>query len=433
MEASTRRSLWRSPRSASTRGMSVPTAPSQEDGVVVIRDLCITPLGASFMDGEISVRKFRPRELLIGEVIGRGASSVVRLGEIGGARGASLADVHSARRLAVKTFEAPLKAEARSQIYAECQALAKASSPCIVRLEGAFASVDGSVSLVLELMDRGSLEQLIHGAQAPAALRHNAVAAPPLGESFMAAVAFQVLWGMAYLHYERRLHRDIKPANILINSFGEVKLADLGVSRELAPAASMAHTMAGTIRFMAPERLAGGGYGAAADVWSMGVVLLEMASRRKPFNGVQTVMDLHDLLLSPGAIDAALRHCGERSAEFREVVRACLEVDPARRPMTLEDSSSGGSGGSGGPGCIFDMPWFANRITRVDLAVDIVRRQLEHHVRPGGSPILSRSNHAVRTGRNHRPFEDSGVNGGSSGESGGGSFRRRQHGTAEAA
>lgn len=54
--------------------------------------------------------------------------------------------------------------------------------------------------------------------------------------------------------------------------------------------------MIGTIRYMSPERLAGAGYGVAADVWSLGVVLLEMAARRLPFESAVSQIELHDRL-----------------------------------------------------------------------------------------------------------------------------------------
>lgn len=54
--------------------------------------------------------------------------------------------------------------------------------------------------------------------------------------------------------------------------------------------------MVGTIRYMSPERLAGAGYGVAADVWSLGVVLLELASRRVPFENSVSQIELHDRL-----------------------------------------------------------------------------------------------------------------------------------------
>ena len=62
------------------------------------------------------------------------------------------------------------------------------------------------------------------------------------------------MWGLAYLHYDNLLHRDIKPGNVLLNSRGQVKLSDFGISRELEDSQAMATTSAGTFRYMSAER-----------------------------------------------------------------------------------------------------------------------------------------------------------------------------------
>lgn len=79
--------------------------------------------------------------------------------------------------------------------------------------------------------------------------------------------------------------------------------------------------MIGTIRYMSPERLAGAGYGVAADVWSLGVVLIEMAARRLPFESAVSQIELHDRLeasalpLAQSGIDLVVHGfvlCGDR-------------------------------------------------------------------------------------------------------------------------
>lgn len=89
----------------------------------------------------------------------------------------------------------------------------------LVRFYGAFHR-EGAISIALEYMDGGALSNLI-----------GQIGSVP--EFALANMTYQMLWGMAYLKHEKRLHRDIKPSNMLINSLGQVKLTDFGVSAEL--------------------------------------------------------------------------------------------------------------------------------------------------------------------------------------------------------
>ncbi|CAN0357034.1 unnamed protein product, partial [Discosporangium mesarthrocarpum] len=93
----------------------------------------------------------------------------------------------------------------------------------------------------------------------------------------------------------------------------------------------LAQTMVGTIRYMSPERLAGAGYGGPADVWSLGVLLLEMSTRKLPFDNTVSQIDLHDRLERLVVDDIIAQCCPGSSREFQEVLRACLERDPELR------------------------------------------------------------------------------------------------------
>jgi serine/threonine protein kinase len=86
------------------------------------------------------------------------------------------------------------------------------------------------------------------------------------------------LQGLEYLHKVKKVvHRDIKPSNILLNSKGVVKISDFGVSGELENSQDYKSTYVGTVTYMSPERFKGESYNSDTDLWSLGILLYEMA------------------------------------------------------------------------------------------------------------------------------------------------------------
>ena len=91
------------------------------------------------------------------------------------------------------------------------------------------------------------------------------------------AVLREALNGLRYLHDEMHvLHRDIKAGNVLLTRSGVVKLADFGVSATTEGTLAQQHTVIGTPHWMAPEVITGAGYDAHADIWSFGILSLEL-------------------------------------------------------------------------------------------------------------------------------------------------------------
>lgn len=169
----------------------------------------------------------------------------------------------SSQVMAIKEIELDISVAIQKQIISELEILYKCNSRMIISFFGAFF-FDNKISICTEFMDGGSLDQYM-----------------PVGERVLGQISLCVIEGMLYMWNLKVLHRDIKPYNILVNSAGQVKLCDFGVSTQLEK--SKATTFLGTNVYMAPERLQGYDYGTPAEVWSYGVTLFELATGKLPF------------------------------------------------------------------------------------------------------------------------------------------------------
>jgi mitogen-activated protein kinase kinase kinase len=144
----------------------------------------------------------------------------------------------------------------------------------------------------------------------------------------------QILMGLRYLHGHAIIHRDLKGANILAAHDGTVKLADFGASKiiEGLPIESsqgdMCHSLKGTLYWMAPEMLRGESYGRKVDIWSLGCVIVEMATATHPWKDIQHYDELF----------AAANNCyspeipNHLSDTCKDFLRLCFTVDKLKRP-----------------------------------------------------------------------------------------------------
>ncbi|KAK2395687.1 mitogen-activated protein kinase kinase [Trifolium repens] len=186
---------------------------------------------------------------------------------------------------------------------------------------------NGTISIILEYMDGGSLEDLLNKVKT-------------IPEPFLAAICKQVLKGLMYLHHEKHIiHRDLKPSNILINHRGEVKITDFGVSIIMETTSGQANTFIGTYNYMSPERIKGGdeGYTYKSDIWSLGLMLLKCATGRFPYTppdnseGWENLFQLIETIVEKPSPSAPSDEC---SPEFCSFISACLQKNPRDRPST---------------------------------------------------------------------------------------------------
>lgn len=236
--------------------------------------------------------------------------------------------VPSKRVVALKIITLDVKEGVRKQIILELKTLYRNQSEYVVSLYDAFYN-EGSIYIALEYMDGGSLADLLK-------------ANGKIEERILANVTTQVLKGLVYLHKTLHLiHRDIKTSNLLLNTKGKVKIADFGVSGQLAHTLSQAVTWVGTVTYMSPERISGKSYSYDSDLWSLGLTLVECALGRYPYSvetpsGVDKQISFFELLDFIVQAPAPSLKGLPFSSEFSSFIEDCLQKAPEERPLAYE-------------------------------------------------------------------------------------------------
>lgn len=274
-------------------------------------------------------------------VIGRGGTATVYEAE----------HVVTQRRVAVKTIDASIALSVPTiaiRFLREARAAAQIRHPGLVDVLDAGQEEDGSLYLVLELLDGEDLGQ---------ALRNGHI--DPLD---VTDVVIEVLDALQAMHAEGFVHRDVKPANIFLarglDGQRHVKLLDLGIAKQIAGDAVQEITahgvLLGTLHFMSPEQALGSVIDARTDVWGVGATLFFAWAGRPPFTGkepgalLRAVMDEPPPSVSalaptiPEALAAVIDRTLERSSTRRhpsaEALRRTLQIARTARPRyeTLE-------------------------------------------------------------------------------------------------
>ena len=201
----------------------------------------------------------------------------------------------------------------------EVQAAGRCTHPAIV---GVYDYVEGAgdPSIVMELVDGSSLQDILRNATARAGLQ----AVPVLQ---------QVLEGLGYAHGQGVIHRDIKPANIIVTPSGQAKIADFGIARLNEAVLTHSGAMLGTPHYMAPEQVADEAVDRRADLFAVGAIFYEILTGRPPFAG-RTLTETIQRLSGPREADMA---AVVSEPAYVGVLQRALAKDRSRRFQTADE------------------------------------------------------------------------------------------------
>lgn len=212
--------------------------------------------------------------------------------------------------------------DTQKQILRELQFNKSCISPYIVKYYGMFLQ-GSTICISMEYMGGRSLDAIYRQVK----LRGGRI-----GEKVLGKIAESMLKGLSYLHENRIIHRDIKPQNILLDSHGNIKLCDFGVSGVVVN--SLATTFTGTSYYMAPERIQGQPYSVTSDIWSLGLTLLEVAMGEFPYpidkdNGMAPI----EVLTMIMTFQPTFKNEDdiEWTKSFKSFITYCLEKNPKLR------------------------------------------------------------------------------------------------------
>lgn len=232
------------------------------------------------------------------------------------------------RTVALKVLRLNLSAEERAEyaprLQQEAKSAARLNHPNIITVYDC-GDVDGQTYLAIEYVEGKTLQQLLE----------NGV---KISNGRVLKLAGQLFGALAYAHEHEVVHRDIKPANLMLTADGRLKITDFGIAQLPASDLTRAGTLVGSPRYMAPEQIEGKKLDGRADIFAAGIVLYEVLTGVRPFDGEHVATIAYRILHEQPTDIRSLNP--EVSPWLAELVMRCLEKDPAKRFQTAREARS---------------------------------------------------------------------------------------------
>jgi hypothetical protein len=225
-------------------------------------------------------------------------------------------DSRSGAKVAIKKMQ--LNPQNAKLLITEIGIMRSSKHPNIVEYMDSYLLDNDKLWVIMEFMGGGCLTEVLE--------QYEHV---QMTEAQIAYACLESLRGLAYIHSLHRIHRDIKSDNILLGSDGQVKLADFGYAAQLTQQKQKRNTIVGTPYWMAPELIKGQAYDQKVDLWSLGIMCMEMCEGEPPYMEFPPLRALF-LITTKGI--PGLKEPAKWSPDLQDFLAKCLNKEADQRP-----------------------------------------------------------------------------------------------------